>query len=173
MVPGKSDRSDIYEPVCNNITGYNDLSVDRVLALQYHMLHKILVTTIRSIVTVTFVWLFHVALSRKWLLNMAVVLYIANALIGIYSSIASDLLLLYLPKSSSPSVAGLDAAQSCPKKSAQAQERTYTTWRQKSISRLTHLHFTFVLVSVTFRGSFAVFLMVATFFPKTQLTFLH
>lgn len=115
MVPGKSDRSDIYEPVCNSITGYNDLSVDRVLALQYHMLHKILVTTIRSIVTVTFVWLFHVALSRKWLLNMAVVLYIANALIGIYSSIASDLLLLYLPKSSSPSVAGLDAAQSCPK----------------------------------------------------------
>lgn len=79
------------------------------------MLHKILVTTIRSIVTVTFVWLFHVALSRKWLLNMAVVLYIANALIGIYSSIASDLLLLYLPKSSSPSVAGLDAAQSCSK----------------------------------------------------------
>lgn len=69
------------------------------------MLHKILVTTIRSIVTVTFVWLFHVALSRKWLLNMAVVLYIANALIGIYSFIASDLL----------SVAGLDAAQSCPK----------------------------------------------------------
>lgn len=46
---------------------------------------------------------------------MAVVLYIANALIGIYSSIASDLLLLYLPKSSSPSVAGLDAAQSCSK----------------------------------------------------------
>ena len=69
------------------------------------MLHKILVTTIRSIVTVTFVWLFHVALSRKWFLNMAVVLYIANALIGIYSSIASDLLLLYLPKGSSPSVA--------------------------------------------------------------------
>lgn len=46
---------------------------------------------------------------------MAVALYIANALIGIYSFIASDLLLLYLPNRSSPSVAGLDAAQSCPK----------------------------------------------------------
>lgn len=87
MVPGKSDRSDIYEPVCS-ITGYNDLSVDRVLALQDHMSYKILVTTIRSIVTVTFVWLFHVALSCIWFLNMAVALDIANALIGIYSFIA-------------------------------------------------------------------------------------
>ena len=73
MVPGKSDRSDIYEPVCN-ITDYDDLSVDRVLALQYHMSYKILVTTIRSIVTVTFVWFFHVALSCIWILNMAVAL---------------------------------------------------------------------------------------------------
>lgn len=78
MVPGKSDRSDIYEPVCN-ITGYNDLSVDRALALQYHMSYKILVTTFRSMVTVIFVWLFHVALSRIWILNMAVALCIANA----------------------------------------------------------------------------------------------
>lgn len=61
------------------------ISVDRVLALQYHMSYKILVTTSRVIFTITFVWLFHVAVSCIWFFNVAALLYIANALIGTYS----------------------------------------------------------------------------------------
>ena len=102
---------------------------------------------------------------------MAVALYIANAFIGIYSFIAviCFFCIYRIVRRHHWQV----LMQHRVVQNFSTRENAHNMESEKHIAFNT-LHFTFVLVSVTFRRSFAVFLMVATFFLKTQLlTFLH
>ena len=65
------------------------ISVDRYLALQYHMTYNNVVTTCRVVFTIIIIWLFHVFISTLRLLNISSNFYAVYVLIILYTITAS------------------------------------------------------------------------------------
>ena len=65
------------------------ISVDRYLALQYHMTYNNVVTTPRVVFTISIIWLLHVLFSTLTLLNISSNFYAVYVLIILYTITAS------------------------------------------------------------------------------------
>ena len=65
------------------------ISVDRLLALQYHMTYNTVVTTPRAIVAIVIIWLFNFAMSAVRVFHMPNHFYAANVLLSIYTLTAT------------------------------------------------------------------------------------
>ena len=65
------------------------ISVDRFLALQYHMTYGNVVTTPRVVFAISIIWLFHALISSLKLLNISTNFYGAYVLIILYTITAS------------------------------------------------------------------------------------
>ena len=61
------------------------ISVDRYLALQYHMTYNNIVTTCRVVFTIIIIWLFHVLISTLRLLNISSNFYAVYVFIILYT----------------------------------------------------------------------------------------